>query len=146
MLRLERHRLGPRVYVLGLRIHEVVLGFAVLGVPFTGALAEIWEDAFRHPADYVIQKTPGVFSLHILLPEVVEIVRSRGQDLAKEIGQLRPDDADDQEDRVGSGGSGLEDLDRIHDEGLLKEREPGSCRELEGLDRAFDEVRSLNHV
>jgi DGQHR domain-containing protein len=51
---------------------------------YWGALAQVWPDAFRHPADYVIQKTPGVFSLHILLPEVVEIVRSRGQDLAME--------------------------------------------------------------
>ena len=42
MLRLERHRLGPRIYVLGLRIHEFALGFAVLGVLFTGAIAEIW--------------------------------------------------------------------------------------------------------
>ena len=43
MLRLERHRLGPRVYVLGLRIHEFALGFAVLGVLLAGGLMERWE-------------------------------------------------------------------------------------------------------
>lgn len=43
MLRLERHRLGPRVYLLGLRIHEFALGFAVLAVLLAGGLAETWE-------------------------------------------------------------------------------------------------------
>ena len=43
MLRLERHRLGPRVYLLGLRIHEFALGFLVLGVLLAGGLAETWE-------------------------------------------------------------------------------------------------------
>jgi lysyl-tRNA synthetase class 2 len=38
MLRIERHRLGPRVYVLGARVHEWHLGVAVLGV-LAGALA-----------------------------------------------------------------------------------------------------------
>lgn len=32
MLKLERHELGPRVYVLGQRIHEFALGFAILAV------------------------------------------------------------------------------------------------------------------
>ena len=43
MLRLERHRLGPRVYVCGLRIHEVVLGFGVLAVLLVGGVAELWQ-------------------------------------------------------------------------------------------------------
>jgi hypothetical protein len=43
VLRLERHRLGPRVYVCGLRIHEFALGFAVLGVLLAGGVAELWE-------------------------------------------------------------------------------------------------------
>ncbi len=42
MLRLERHRLGPRVYVLGLRVHEFALGFAVLAVLLLGGVAEFW--------------------------------------------------------------------------------------------------------
>jgi hypothetical protein len=42
VLRLERHRLGPRLYVLGLRVHEFALGFAVLGVLLLGAVAEWW--------------------------------------------------------------------------------------------------------
>lgn len=42
MLRLERHRLGPRVYVCGLRIHECALGFGVLAVLLMGAVVEVW--------------------------------------------------------------------------------------------------------
>ena len=43
MLRLERHRLGPRVYVCGLRIHEVALGLGVLAVLLAGGVTELWE-------------------------------------------------------------------------------------------------------
>ena len=43
VLRLERHRLGPRVYVLGLRIHEFALGFAVLGVLVAGGTVDVWD-------------------------------------------------------------------------------------------------------
>ena len=43
MLRLERHRLGPRVYVCGLRIHEFVLGFGVLAVLIGGGVADVWD-------------------------------------------------------------------------------------------------------
>jgi hypothetical protein len=43
MLRLERHRLGPRVYLCGLRIHEFALGLGVLAVLFGGGFAELWE-------------------------------------------------------------------------------------------------------
>ena len=43
MLRLERHRLGPRIFVCGVRIHEFALGFAVLGALLGGELAGAWE-------------------------------------------------------------------------------------------------------
>lgn len=43
MLRLERHKLGPRVYLCGIRIHEFALGFAVIAVLFAGGFAEAWE-------------------------------------------------------------------------------------------------------
>jgi len=43
VLRLERHRLGPRVYVLGLRIHEFALGFAVLAVLLGGGIVDVWD-------------------------------------------------------------------------------------------------------
>jgi len=43
MLRLERHPLGPRVYVLGQRIHEFALGFAVLGTVLGGGIADVWD-------------------------------------------------------------------------------------------------------
>jgi hypothetical protein len=42
VLRLERHRLGPRVYVCGLRIHEFALGFGVLAGLLLGGVAELW--------------------------------------------------------------------------------------------------------
>ena len=43
MLRLERHRLGPRVYICGVRIHEFALGLSVLAVLFAGGFGELWE-------------------------------------------------------------------------------------------------------
>lgn len=43
MLRLERHRLGPRVYFFGLRVHEFALGFAVLTILVVGGVAEAWD-------------------------------------------------------------------------------------------------------
>lgn len=43
MLRLERHLLGPRVYLCGLRIHEFALGLGVLGLLLAGGFAELWE-------------------------------------------------------------------------------------------------------
>jgi hypothetical protein len=42
VLRLERHRLGPRVYVLGVRVHEFALGFAVLAILVAGTVVELW--------------------------------------------------------------------------------------------------------
>src|SRR4051794_41985003 len=40
MLRLDRHPLGPRVYVLGTRVHEWHLGAAVLLALLVGALTD----------------------------------------------------------------------------------------------------------
>jgi DGQHR domain-containing protein len=42
------------------------------------ALQKVWPEAFKNPEDYVIQKSPGVFSLHELAPEVFEMVRDQG--------------------------------------------------------------------
>jgi hypothetical protein len=43
VLRLERHPLGPRVYVCGLRIHEFALGLAVLAILLAGGFTGLWE-------------------------------------------------------------------------------------------------------
>ena len=45
---------------------------------YWNALAKIWQEAFADPAKYVIQKTPGVFSLHAIAPEVFELARDEG--------------------------------------------------------------------
>ena len=50
MLRLERHELGPRVYLFGLRIHEFALGFAVLAVLLAFGLTDHWEMTKRFDA------------------------------------------------------------------------------------------------
>ena len=57
MLKVERHRLGPRVYVLGRRIHEWHLGLAVLAGDAVAACCTRWacsrsrNRAGRHLAD-----------------------------------------------------------------------------------------------
>lgn len=50
MLRLERHKLGPRVYLFGLRIHEFLLGFAVLAALAGGLVADTWDVTHRTEA------------------------------------------------------------------------------------------------
>jgi DGQHR domain-containing protein len=46
------------------------------------AIAEIWPHAFQEPQANVIHQTAGVYSLHMLMPEIVELVRERhGMDL-----------------------------------------------------------------
>ncbi|MES1248390.1 MAG: hypothetical protein ABUS54_12045 [Actinomycetota bacterium] len=53
MLRLERHELGPRVYVLGIRIHEVALGLAALCLLAAFGLTDHWELTKRFDAGVV---------------------------------------------------------------------------------------------
>lgn len=50
MLRLERHDLGPRVYVLGQRIHECALGLCVLAVLLVLGLTDHLEVTHRFDA------------------------------------------------------------------------------------------------
>ena len=50
MLRLERHRLGPRIFVCGLRVHEFALGFAVLSVLLVLGVTDHWELTTRFDA------------------------------------------------------------------------------------------------
>jgi hypothetical protein len=50
VLRLERHELGPRIYVLGQRIHEFAFGFAVLAVLVALALTDHAEVTRRFDA------------------------------------------------------------------------------------------------
>jgi len=41
-------------------------------------------EAFERPAEHVIQKTPGVFSLHALAPQVIDEVKSSGRPLVSD--------------------------------------------------------------
>jgi hypothetical protein len=50
MLRWERHPLGPRVYLFGVRIHEFLLGFGVLAVLVAGGIANVWDLTHRTEA------------------------------------------------------------------------------------------------
>ncbi len=54
MLKLERHELGPRVYVLGQRIHEFALGFAVLALLVALALTDHTEVTGRFDAGIAV--------------------------------------------------------------------------------------------
>jgi len=42
-------------------------------------LRRVFPEPFENPADHIIQKTPGVFSLHKIAPEVFEIAREKGE-------------------------------------------------------------------
>jgi DGQHR domain-containing protein len=48
---------------------------------FWQGVASVWPRAFENPAEHVIQKTPGLFSLHMLFSEVVELARSNNRDM-----------------------------------------------------------------
>jgi len=50
MVKIERHELGPRIYVLGQRIHEFALGFAVLSVLLVLGVTDHWELTRRFDA------------------------------------------------------------------------------------------------
>lgn len=43
---------------------------------YWGAIAELIPTAFENPRDYVIQKTTGVYALHMVAPRVFELCRS----------------------------------------------------------------------
>ncbi len=49
---------------------------------YWAAIRETFPEAFDNPPEYVIQKTPGVFALHLLAPFVVELVRASKKDLS----------------------------------------------------------------
>jgi lysyl-tRNA synthetase, class II len=73
MLRLERHRLGPRVYILGRRIHEWHLGIAVVALALAGAVSE----AVR-PGTAVVATLLGVW---LIVKDWPDLTRS-GRDSA----------------------------------------------------------------
>ncbi len=55
--------------------HESI---ATLILQYWQALERVFPESFQFPNSYVIQKTPGLFSLHSLAPEVFELARNQG--------------------------------------------------------------------
>ena len=51
---------------------------AVLVGRYWEAVAQVFPGAFQDPNKHVIQKSPGIFSLHELAPEVFELARDQG--------------------------------------------------------------------
>jgi hypothetical protein len=60
LLRIERHRLGPRIHVLGRRVHEYEVGLAILALAPRRALTSLaglflvakdWPDLFPATRD-----------------------------------------------------------------------------------------------
>jgi hypothetical protein len=82
VIRLDHHRLGPRVYVLGLRIHEWHLGAVLVGGTLTGLVAEVWEPS---PLVGVI----GGLGLWLVLKDWRDLVPSRRDSAAWRIGLHR---------------------------------------------------------
>jgi len=52
---------------------------------FWEAIERVFPESFIKTEDYVIQKTPGVYSLHTIAPEVFELVRDTGDINAENI-------------------------------------------------------------
>jgi hypothetical protein len=50
VLRVERHQLGPRLYLLGLRIHEVAVGLGMLALLLVFGVTDHWELTKRFDA------------------------------------------------------------------------------------------------
>jgi DGQHR domain-containing protein len=48
------------------------------------AVASIWPQAIEFPKDSVILKGPGVYPLHMMMPEVMEVVRDKNQPFSRE--------------------------------------------------------------
>ena len=46
---------------------------ATLLARYWGALAKVWGDAFSAPDEYRVQATVGIYSLHLVLPSVVQL-------------------------------------------------------------------------
>ena len=68
VLRLERHSLGPRIYVLGLRVHEWHLGVAVIALAIAGRLGALWHEEFSTAAIAFLGAYLIVKDWHDLVP------------------------------------------------------------------------------
>jgi DGQHR domain-containing protein len=49
------------------------------------AIAKLYPSAVKYSDKYVLLKTPGIFSLHMIAPEVFELARDKGTELSVEI-------------------------------------------------------------
>ncbi len=65
---------------------------------FWNALGELMPEAFEDPKEYVIQKTPGIYSLHTILPDIVLYCIEHGGANKDSIKQLLKRDTEHFED------------------------------------------------
>ena len=68
LLLLERHRLGPRIHVLGRRIHEWHLGVAVVALAFAGRAFGLWHEELPTGAIAALGAYLVVKDWHDLVP------------------------------------------------------------------------------
>lgn len=68
LLRLERHRLGPRVHVLGRRVHEWHFGLAVIALAIGGRLGGLWREELATGAIAALGAYLVVKDWHDLVP------------------------------------------------------------------------------
>ena len=68
MLRIERHDLGPRIFVLGRRIHEFHLGFAVIVLAIAGRLGGLWHEELSTGAIAALGAYLVIKDWHDLVP------------------------------------------------------------------------------
>jgi DGQHR domain-containing protein len=71
---------GSSLLARGLHVGQVT----ELLARYWNALAELLPQAFQNQDEYVIQKTPGVFSLHSIFPLIFELSRQSGQTITVE--------------------------------------------------------------
>lgn len=68
---------------------------AELLINYWQAIKDLLPEAFANPAEYTVQKIPGVYAFHMVFPEVFELCREHG-DFSKEkmrevLGQIKMD-------------------------------------------------------
>jgi DGQHR domain-containing protein len=51
---------------------------AQLLINYWNAIKDVIPEAFAHPDNYKIQETPGIYSMHLIFPQIFELCREKG--------------------------------------------------------------------